>query len=105
MRNFRFRDHVVLCLLTDEGSALTGLVNFVMPLRTSNVRFRDLPDIVVLCDTTYLRREWTSICNFPKIYVYHVSFGSPPRNPSKPLICLFYVVVLFSCRVTKSSCF
>ena len=72
IRDRNFRNHVVLCLLSNEDSPLTGLVNFVMPLRTSNVNYKDLKDIVILCDTNYLKKEWTSICTFPKVYVFQV---------------------------------
>ena len=72
IRDRNFRNHVVLCLLSNKDSPLTGLVNFVMPLRTSNVHYKDLKDIVILCDTNYLKKEWTSICTFPKVYVFQV---------------------------------
>ena len=72
IRDRNFRNHLVLCLLSNEDSPLTGLVNFVMPLRTSNVHYKDLKDIVILCDTNYLKKEWTSICTFPKVYVFQV---------------------------------
>ena len=65
---------MVLCLLSDENCPLLGLVNFVMPLRTSNVPFNQLKDLVILGDPNYLEKEWASICTFPKIYVFPVSW-------------------------------
>ena len=64
----------MLCLLSDENCPLLGLVNFVMPLRTSNVPFNQLKDLVILGDPNYLEKEWASICTFPKIYVFPVSW-------------------------------
>ncbi|XP_075924825.1 calcium-activated potassium channel subunit alpha-1 isoform X2 [Petromyzon marinus] len=66
--------HVVVCIFGGATSALAGLRNFVMPLRASNFRRRELKHIVLLGSLEYLRREWESLNHFPKISILP---GSP----------------------------
>jgi len=44
-----------------------------MPLRASNYRFAELKPVVLLGNLEYLKREWNSIKNFPKVYLMPVS--------------------------------
>lgn len=69
--------HVVLCCFSgvaDSGASCAGLGNFVMPLRASNLHWEELRTIVIVGEGEFLRKEWPSVCNFPKVYL---KLGSP----------------------------
>ncbi|XP_061490868.1 calcium-activated potassium channel subunit alpha-1 isoform X7 [Rhineura floridana] len=61
--------HVVVCIFGDVTSALIGLRNFVMPLRASNFHYHELKHIVFVGSLEYLRREWETMHNFPKVSI------------------------------------
>ena len=65
--------HVVVCLFADPDSPLIGLRNLVMPLRASNLHYHELKHVVILGSVEYLRREWRTLQNLPKISILHVS--------------------------------
>ena len=66
-------DHVVVCLFADLNSPLIGLRNLVMPLRASNFHYHELKHVVIVGAVEYLRREWKTLQNLPKISVLNVS--------------------------------
>merc|ERR1712223_977774 len=66
--------HVVVCLFADPDSPLIGLRNLVMPLRASNFHYHELKHVVIVGAVEYLRREWKTLQNLPKISVLN---GSP----------------------------
>jgi len=66
-------NHVVVCLFADAHSALIGLRNLIMPLRASNFDEDELKHVVIVGDKEYIRKEWKSLCSFPKISVLNVS--------------------------------
>uniref|UniRef100_A0A0N4ZBA4 BK channel n=1 Tax=Parastrongyloides trichosuri TaxID=131310 RepID=A0A0N4ZBA4_PARTI len=66
--------HVVVCLFADKDSPLIGLRNFVMPLRASNFHYHELKHVVIVGDVEYLKREWKTLHNLPKISILN---GSP----------------------------
>ncbi|XP_059373916.1 calcium-activated potassium channel subunit alpha-1a-like isoform X13 [Carassius carassius] len=61
--------HVVVCIFGDVTSALVGLRNLVMPLRASNFHFHELKPIVFVGSLDYLKREWETLHNFPKVSI------------------------------------
>ncbi|KAF3704334.1 Calcium-activated potassium channel subunit alpha-1 [Channa argus] len=61
--------HVVVCIFGDVKSALIGLRNFVMPLRASNFHYHELKHIVFVGSLEYLKREWETLHNFPKVTI------------------------------------
>nr|XP_021125398.2 calcium-activated potassium channel subunit alpha-1 isoform X30 [Anas platyrhynchos] len=61
--------HVVVCIFGDVQSALIGLRNLVMPLRASNFHYHELKHIVFVGSLEYLRREWETLHNFPKVSI------------------------------------
>nr|XP_015201788.1 PREDICTED: calcium-activated potassium channel subunit alpha-1 isoform X15 [Lepisosteus oculatus] len=61
--------HVVVCIFGDVKSALVGLRNLVMPLRASNFHYHELKHIVFVGSLEYLRREWETLHNFPKVSI------------------------------------
>ena len=65
--------HVVVCLFADPESPLIGLRNLVMPLRASNFHYHELKHVVIVGSVEYLRREWKTLQNLPKISVLNVS--------------------------------
>jgi len=77
--------HVVVCLFADAHSALIGLRNLIMPLRASNFEYEELRQVVIVGDKDYIRKEWRSLSNFPKITILSVSvfryFHLPGINP------------------------
>lgn len=68
--------HVVVCIFGDVTSALVGLRNLVMPLRASNFHYHELKPIVFVGSLDYLRREWETLHNFPKVSILPVSVTS-----------------------------
>lgn len=65
--------HVVVCIFGDVKSAVIGLRNFVMPLRASNFHYHELKHIVFVGSLEYLKREWETLHNFPKVSILPVS--------------------------------
>lgn len=65
--------HVVVCIFGDVKSALIGVRNFVMPLRASNFHYHELKHIVFVGSLEYLKREWETLHNFPKVSILPVS--------------------------------
>ncbi|XP_046709036.1 calcium-activated potassium channel subunit alpha-1-like isoform X6 [Silurus meridionalis] len=61
--------HVVVCIFGDVKSAVVGLRNLVMPLRASNFHYHELKHIVFVGSLEYLKREWETLHNFPKISI------------------------------------
>ncbi len=68
--------HVVVCLFADADSPLIGLRNLVMPLRASNFHYHELKHVVIVGSVDYIRREWKTLQNLPKISVLNVSIRS-----------------------------
>ena len=71
--------HIVVCIFGDGKSPLLGIRNFVMPLRSSNFHYHELKQIILVGDLNFIKREWDTFCNFPRVYVLpvslHVSFS------------------------------
>jgi len=61
--------HVVVCLFANVDSPLIGLRNLVMPLRASNFHFNELKHVVIVGEVDYIRREWKTLQNLPKISI------------------------------------
>jgi len=66
--------HVVVCLFAHADSPLIGLRNLVMPLRASNFHYHELKHVVIVGVVDYIRKEWKTLQNLPKISVLN---GSP----------------------------
>lgn len=66
--------HVVVCLFADKDSPLIGLRNFIMPLRASNFHYHELKHVVIVGDAEYLKHEWKTLHNLPKISILNVIF-------------------------------
>ena len=78
--------HVVVCLFADPDSPLIGLRNLVMPLRASNFHYHELKHVVIVGAVEYLRREWKTLQNLPKISVLNVSkYVFPQKDTVSPL--------------------
>ncbi|XP_018095795.1 calcium-activated potassium channel subunit alpha-1 isoform X9 [Xenopus laevis] len=61
--------HVVVCIFGDMTSALIGVRNLVMPLRASNFHYHELKHIVFVGSLDYIKREWETLHNFPKVSI------------------------------------
>ncbi|XP_076855991.1 calcium-activated potassium channel subunit alpha-1-like [Brachyhypopomus gauderio] len=66
--------HVVVCIFGDMKSPLVGLRSLVMPLRASNFHYNELKPIMFVGSLDYLKREWETLSNFPKVSILP---GSP----------------------------
>uniref|UniRef100_A0A4W4HM64 BK channel n=1 Tax=Electrophorus electricus TaxID=8005 RepID=A0A4W4HM64_ELEEL len=66
--------HVVVCIFGDVNSAVMGLRNLVMPLRASNFHYHELKHIIFVGSLDYLKKEWDTLSNFPKVSILP---GSP----------------------------
>ena len=64
--------HVVVCLFADPESSMIGLRNLVMPLRASNFHYHELKHVVIVGSVDYIRREWKTLQNLPKISILNV---------------------------------
>ncbi|TTZ04184.1 Calcium-activated potassium channel subunit alpha-1 [Bagarius yarrelli] len=67
--------HVVVCIFGDVKSAVVGLRNLVMPLRASNFHYHELKHIVFVGSLEYLKREWETLHNFPKVSILPTYFN------------------------------
>ena len=65
--------HVVVCIFADPESSMIGLRNLVMPLRASNFHYHELKHVILVGNTDYIKREWKTLQNLPKISVLDVS--------------------------------
>ena len=65
-------NHVVVCLFANASSPLIGLRNLIMPLRSSNFKYEELKHVVIVGDKDYIKKEWKSLQNFPKITILDV---------------------------------
>lgn len=74
--------HVVVCLFADKDSPLIGLRNFIMPLRASNFHYHELKHVVIVGDAEYLKHEWKTLHNLPKISILN---GNPLSRAGKSL--------------------
>ena len=72
--------HVVVCLFADPDSPLIGLRNLVMPLRASNFHYHELKHVVLVGNVDYIKREWKTLQNLPKISILHVRKSSSCNN-------------------------
>ena len=78
--------HVVVCLFADPDSPLIGLRNLVMPLRASNFHYHELKHVVIVGSVEYIRREWKTLQNLPKISVLNVMSSIIVQRHSTPTL-------------------
>ena len=95
--------HVVVCLFADADSPLIGLRNLVMPLRASNFHYHELKHVVIVGSVDYIRREWKTLQNLPKISVLNVStyFSIPQGIFNKMCITELRVKCTFNEKYPK----
>lgn len=68
------QDHVIVAVFAEADSPLIGLRNLVMPMRASNIHYKDLMHVVIIGNLQFLTKEWNLLRNLPKISVLN---GSP----------------------------
>ena len=72
-REHNFRNHVIVIFPATASVHPVELVNFVLPLRASSFRYKELKDIIIFVkNVEFVRKTWEDITNFPNIYVYEV---------------------------------
>lgn len=64
-----FSNHVVALILAKPNDPKMGLLNFVLPLRSSRIPHNELKEIVFLGNATFLEREWDEIGDLPMITI------------------------------------
>ena len=92
--------HVVVCLFADADSPLIGLRNLVMPLRASNFHYHELKHVVIVGSVDYIRREWKTLQNLPKISVLNVSikFSTGICRKTRPIAMGLKIFWIFEKR-------
>merc|ERR1719481_1430613 len=93
--------HVVLCLFADSDSPLIGLRNLVMPLRASNFHYHELKHVVIVGAVEYIKREWKTLQNLPKISVVN---GSPlsRADPRAVNVNLCDMCIILSAKISTN---
>ncbi|KAK6048208.1 hypothetical protein COOONC_14285 [Cooperia oncophora] len=94
--------HVVVCLFADRDSPLIGLRNFIMPLRASNFHYHELKHVVIVGDLDYLRKEWKTLYNLPKISILNVWIAIIASGFTAVNINLCDMCVIISARVPNT---
>ncbi|XP_038641559.1 calcium-activated potassium channel subunit alpha-1-like isoform X2 [Scyliorhinus canicula] len=70
----RLSKHVIVCIFSEPQCPGIGLRNFIMPLRASSFAYDELKSIVIVASLEYIDQEWSTISNFPKVFILP---GSP----------------------------
>ncbi len=71
-----FKDHIILCLFADDKSPPLWLFNFLKPLRSKHIPRKNLKPVVIVCQKSYIEKEWPILSCIPKIYLV---LGEPLR--------------------------
>jgi len=77
VREYTLADHVILILGAPTATVLSrgvGLRNFMLPLRASSIRSRDIKTIVFCVSRRFIEPEWNTIAMFPKVFVFAVCY-------------------------------
>jgi potassium large conductance calcium-activated channel subfamily M alpha protein 1 len=56
------------------------LANFILLYRASNFHYHELKHVVIVGSVDYIRREWKTLQNLPKISVLNVRKGLPLKK-------------------------
>ncbi|OQV21024.1 Calcium-activated potassium channel slowpoke [Hypsibius exemplaris] len=64
-----FNDHIVVLVLAGPNDPPVGFQDFILPLRSSKIRYDNLKEIVFLGDAQFLEKEWHKIRNLPKLTI------------------------------------
>ncbi|XP_072342195.1 calcium-activated potassium channel subunit alpha-1-like [Scyliorhinus torazame] len=70
----RLTKHVIVCIFSEPHCPGIGLRNFIMPLRASSFTYDELKSIVIVGSLQYIDQDWSTISNFPKVFILP---GSP----------------------------
>ena len=71
------QDHVIVAVFAETDSPLIGLRNLVMPIRASNIHYKDLIHVVIVGNVDYLKSKFKNISlvspffSFATIYSNH----------------------------------
>ena len=52
------QDHVIVAVFAETDSPLIGLRNLVMPIRASNIHYKDLIHVVIVGNVDYLKSKF-----------------------------------------------
>ena len=70
------KDHIVVCIFSSDKSPLMGLHSFLNPLRNKLLSPRSVKPVVIICNQSFIEKEWTIIRSIPNV---NVVVGSPLR--------------------------
>ena len=69
------QDHVIVAVFAETDSPLIGLRNLVMPIRASNIHYKDLIHVVIVGNVDYLKSKlFNSTFGSGKIMLNEFSF-------------------------------
>ena len=72
------QDHVIVAVFAETDSPLIGLRNLVMPIRASNIHYKDLIHVVIVGNVDYLKSKFEK-------YIISFSFFLICNNILQPL--------------------
>ena len=61
------QDHVIVAVFAETDSPLIGLRNLVMPIRASNIHYKDLIHVVIVGNVDYLKSKLELITNIHQL--------------------------------------
>ena len=68
------QDHVIVAVFAETDSPLIGLRNLVMPIRASNIHYKDLIHVVIVGNVDYLKSKLEPIIDYNSLL--NSTFGS-----------------------------
>ncbi|XP_055357013.1 calcium-activated potassium channel slo-1-like isoform X2 [Paramacrobiotus metropolitanus] len=80
-----FSGHIVICVFAKPNASPLDLSELVMPLRSGDIPFEHLKEIVLLGNTVYLEKEWSTLSNLPKITVVR---GNPLERTDLEMVSI-----------------
>ncbi|XP_055336126.1 calcium-activated potassium channel slowpoke-like isoform X3 [Paramacrobiotus metropolitanus] len=80
-----YSGHIVICVFAKPNASPLDLSELVMPLRSGDIPFEHLKEIVLLGNTVYLEKEWNTLSNFPKITVVR---GNPLERTDLEMVSI-----------------
>ena len=64
----RIRDHIILCIFSDDKSPHLGLDCFLEPLRSTHLSSENIKPVVIISERAFIEKEWSGISSTPEVY-------------------------------------
>ena len=74
VREYVLANHIIFILGAPTATATraAGLRSFLKPLRASSIRSDDVKTVVFCVSRRFIEREWHTVANFPRVFVFAV---------------------------------